>query len=153
MECDESGYIEHVCDELSIGTTFIKPQIADLTYYLNIVNQFADFSFYPNSYVTDWTKRKAKEQGIDVLLTGFGGDETQSGVYASNLQIVPQSIFSFIHQLVHPLWQRTPISLKQFPKTIVGSWKKIPKWIDEDFAKHISLEERVKYCRCCTEIC
>jgi len=158
--CDESAYIHDVGQMWGVPSHTVRPPLQDRAYFADCAQQSQDFPGYPNGTMGNSLRVAARARGIRVLLTGGGGDEWLTGSlqHAADLlrkfrmrsmlhRIGSDSGLSRLLDLTHaalafglqplmpPTWQRAIRRMR--------GRDGIPPWIDESFARRISLADRL----------
>jgi asparagine synthase (glutamine-hydrolysing) len=112
-KCDESKYAKQVAKYLNLE---LKTEILSKSNYLEYVDYCIEVEelplSHPNSVGIYLISKKAKEDGIKVLLTGEGADELFGGYHRykayqkklmfNRLPILPKIIKKFSNLLIHP---------------------------------------------------
>lgn len=160
LPCDEGGYIEDVLRMWGVKSHAVRVPAADAACYAEQARRYHDFPDYPNGAVADPLKALAREQGVRVLLTGFGGDEWLSGhVYHTADLLRRFRVLGAIRQtrldsrvdgIVLPalpvlrlgLWPLLPDAARLRIRRALGR-ARAPGWIDGGFARRIRLTERL----------
>lgn len=81
---DERDYAQAVVDENPVDPFFVYPNTGDFENIIKRIIWYQDEPFSNLNMISQWfIYRKAKQQGIKVLLNGQGADETLTGYYES----------------------------------------------------------------------
>lgn len=81
---DERDYAQAVVDVNPVDPFFVYPHTADFENIIKRIIWYQDEPFSNLNMISQWfIYRKAKQQGIKVLLNGQGADETLTGYYES----------------------------------------------------------------------
>ncbi len=163
LGCDESPWIRTVVDGRDLVSHLLPAQQQGSTWYAEQARTHLDFPGYPDDGSTLALLGAAKEQGIRVVLTGYGGDEWFSGSrwhYADLLRklrlgdllrragsdealaAVPGSRRSAI--IKYGLWPLAPVKLREAARAMMGR-SAVPAWVDSAFARRIDLEGRIRH--------
>ncbi len=158
---DESGYIRNVAEYYGIKTNLFEPLAPDRLDLAESVRKHRDFPEYPNSSCGTELRRVAAANGCRVILTGEGGDEwlsaspyhladllrrgrlapllrELSGAPDPEVNIGPARIF--VTDALLPL---LPPLVNKLRRKLTGRARSYPDWIAPDFARRISLEDRL----------
>lgn len=112
-KCDESKYAKQVAQSLKLE---LKTEILSKSNYLEYIDYCIDVEelplSHPNSVGIYLISKKAKEDGVKVLLTGEGADELFGGYHRykayqkklmfNRLPILPKIVKKFSNLLIHP---------------------------------------------------
>ncbi len=163
LACDESPWSRRVVEGRDLVAHMLpaEPPLGG-AWYADQARRHLDFPGYPDDGSTRALLGAARERGIDVVLTGYGGDEWLSGSrwhYADllgrlklsdllrragcdeALAAVPGSRGASI--LKYGLWPLLPLRLRRRLRAFLGR-RVVPGWIDADFARRIDLEGRLR---------
>jgi asparagine synthase (glutamine-hydrolysing) len=164
--CDESNYIRDVVRMWNLKSNEIEPKPRSIPWYVDQVRRYQDHPEYPNGTISDQVKVAAREKGIRVLLTGFGGDECLTGSYYHYADLLRHlKLFSLIKQAsddkrvagiyfpATPVWRfglrpllvsLIPAEFKKTIRHILGRQPQAPPWLNSQFAQKINLNERLQ---------
>lgn len=166
LACDETSYIREVASHSGVRANLLEstpPSEIDL---FDQVRLYRDFPEYPNSTCMLGLRSMAHERGCRILLTGMGGDEWLSGCFIDNADRLRRGkLLSLIRQIridaqqspirmgkrVTPLrillataiLPLLPRAMQRIAHRMAGHKQSFPDWINPDFARRISLEERL----------
>jgi asparagine synthase (glutamine-hydrolysing) len=112
-KCDESKYAKQVAQHLNLE---LKTEVLSKSNYLEYIDYCIEMEelplSHPNSVGIYLISKKAKEDGIKVLLTGEGADELFGGYHRykayqkklmfNRLPILPTIVKKFSNLLIHP---------------------------------------------------
>src|SRR3972149_2874746 len=79
LDCDENSYIRDVLSMWGRKGNTVPPEEPDGLRSVGQVKRYLDIPDYPNGSLCDPLKSLARDKGVRVLLTGFGGDEWFTG--------------------------------------------------------------------------
>ncbi len=116
----------------------------------------------PNSSlaaVTDWLRIRARERGIRVILTGFGGDEWlgpspfayadllrqgRLGALAHRLRgdSVDEWFMGWPAAIKYVLWPNVPAAMQGVVRRVLRRGR-TPEWINQEFGARVGLRERL----------
>ncbi|MEK7469154.1 MAG: asparagine synthase-related protein [Planctomycetota bacterium] len=129
--CDERAYIDEVVSMWGLQANFEEAAAADPGIYAASAARTLDFPGYPNSAVALPIRPLARKRGFRAVLTGIGSDEwlmgpgpRRGGVLRAALRAV----------LPHPAFETVA--------KVMGK-RKAPAWISAEFARRISLVDRI----------
>ncbi len=164
LDCDESPYIRTMTSDLGLQSVEIQ---AERRWYLAA----GDSAFSPSlesPFLPVWEgcyeelTDRLRERGIDILLTGHGGDELLCGsprVYADRLRrrdgSAGRELAQHARRVKLPLsrafygWMLRPLlppTLDRFLRRLAGrsDGGSLPAWIAPDFARRTNLEQRLE---------
>jgi asparagine synthase (glutamine-hydrolysing) len=166
LDCDETPYIKEVAGHSGVHSNLLISTPPSEIDYIDQVRRYRDFPEYPISTCMLGLWRMARERGSRILLTGMGGDEWLSGCFIDTADLLLRGkLLSLIRQVridalqspirigkkisalhflladgILPLLPRT---MQQMVHRMAGHKQSFPDWINPDFARRISLEERV----------
>lgn len=158
---DETRYVEAAVGAARVRSHLFESRQDGLASYAAQARTYRDLPQYPNGAMTDGIKVLARERGVRILLTGFGGDEWLTGSLYHTADLLRRLRFvKALRQLyadvrlprrftlakcarlaVAPL---LPPALRRAIRRILGRTETLPRWIDPDFAKRISLRDRLR---------
>jgi len=162
---DERAYIFDVVAMLSLTANYIEPIALDLPALAASVCRFKEFPEYPNGAIWHAVWRRARSQGVRVLLSGTGSDEWMSGspwYYADLLlsgawrklwlRVKSDSLAYYgregpavwLGQLARrAVWPLLPLSVRKAIRRMRGQ-NAIPSFIQAPFARRNGLWDRVQ---------
>lgn len=161
LACDETGYAGEVVTLHALASNTAPAFHYDLDWWQEHTRRFGDFPEYPTCVMSDSLKRIARDHGIRVMLTGYGGDNwlTGSPYYYADLlrglrlapfarqvnwdyraELIARPVFSVLN---YGVWPLLPEGVRRTAK-LVWSPKRIPEWLDPDFAGRIGLRDRLR---------
>jgi asparagine synthase (glutamine-hydrolysing) len=158
---DESGYIREVAEHYGIQTNLFEPLAPDRIDLAKAVSKHRDLPEYPSTSCGTELRRRAAADGCRVILTGEGGDEWLSasrchladllrrgrlapllrelrGAADPEFNLGPARIF--VADALLPLLPRW---INRLRRKLTGRARSYPDWIEPDFARRISLENRL----------
>ncbi|MCB0173568.1 MAG: asparagine synthase (glutamine-hydrolyzing) [Anaerolineae bacterium] len=163
LECDESDYINDVVEMWNLKSNAVCEQPVEASWYIEQTYRYKDFTGYPNGSQSNTLRALAREKGVPVLLTGYGGDEWLTGSsyhyadYLRGLRVGP--FFRQVHTdfseyginhtsrrvLTYGLRPLVPQGMRQIIKRAIGyQADSVPPWIVPHFAAKIQLTKRLK---------
>lgn len=158
---DESGYIREVAKQYGIQSNLFEPLAPDRIDLAESVRKHHDLPEYPSTACGMELRRAAAANGCRVILTGEGGDEWISaspyrladllrrGRLAPLLRELRGSVdpeFNiglariFVADALLPLFPRW---IDKLIRKLAGRTRSYPDWIEPDFARRISLADRL----------
>jgi asparagine synthase (glutamine-hydrolysing) len=166
LACDETAYIREVADHTGVRANLLESTPSSEIDYVEQIREHRDFPEYPNSACMLGLRRLAYDRHCRIMLTGSGGDEWLSGCSIDNADLLRRGkLLSLIRQVrmdalqspirigkkisslhillangVMPLLPRT---MQTMAHRMAGHKQSFPDWINPDFARRISLEERL----------
>ena len=166
LACDETPYIREVADHSGVRANLLESTPPNEIDLIDQVRLYRDFPEYPNSTCMLGLRSMAHERGCRIMLTGMGGDEWLSGCFIDNADRLRRGkLLSLIRQIridaqqspirmgksVTPLrillataiMPLLPRVMQRIAHRMAGHKQSFPDWINPDFARRISLEERL----------
>lgn len=161
LPCDETTYIQQVNEKLHFHGQCFAPKQYPILFYANQASHYSDFPDYPNGAMCHGLRELASANGVDVLLTGLGGDEWLMGSYYHYADLIKRLRFTELWSEVRgradaagrapsirpvirfgvlpliPGLMRRPLE-----QQIRG--KLVPNWICPVFAARTCLEDRLR---------
>jgi asparagine synthase (glutamine-hydrolysing) len=140
--CDETTYSDAVVQAWRLNATRIDAAPTSREDVLAEARRYLDLPAYPNGLMMDALRKRAKATGVDVLLTGCGGDDFFSGSVTTPMSLLRRGrAVSAVRALVSPwLSDRARRALKP----IVGARPVQRPWIRSEFARSVGLEDRLR---------
>jgi asparagine synthase (glutamine-hydrolysing) len=140
--CDETTYSDAVVHAWRLSATKIDAVSTSREAVLAEASRYLDLPAYPNGLIMDALRRRAKATGVDVLLSGCGGDDFFSGGVATPMSLLRRGHpVSAGRVLVSPwLSDRARRALKP----IFGAPPAQRPWIRAEFARAVGLEDRLR---------
>ncbi|HET8575894.1 MAG TPA: asparagine synthase C-terminal domain-containing protein, partial [Methylomirabilota bacterium] len=159
--CDESGYANQVVALHALRSHTAPPSEPAPGWWRLQASRMRDVPEYPTCIMSDSLKCLARDRGVRVLLTGYGGDDWLGGSpyhYADLLRrfglgafvrqvrsdhvagFIERRLFSALHYGVWPLlppWARRAVKL-------IRSRAPGPDWLDPGFAARTGLRDRLR---------
>ena len=77
--CDESRHIDTVANSLNLKVHRVAPELASYGDYARQTRESCNWTPHPHRAMLSDLARRAKADGIDTLVTGFGSDELFNG--------------------------------------------------------------------------
>jgi asparagine synthase (glutamine-hydrolysing) len=140
--CDETPYIQTVVDKwlLPRTRTDVVPPSRDALQ--READRYLDLPIYPNSLVAGPLREHAAAHGLDVLLTGCGGDEFFAGNPVFPFDLVRAGrVLAGARALVRPYLSD---GARRLLKPIFGARPVERPWIRPEFAARVGLDERCR---------
>ena len=165
LACDETVYIREMVERWNLRANNIPLHEPPLDRLRKQTSFYKDICDYPNGTQLDPIRVLAKEKGIRVLLTGFGGDERLSGslYYFSDFvrrgkflrlfqemreQNIPPASVRGLSALVHyalvPLLPNFVRRMTSSARQAIGRRPETLSWIRREFARRINLADRLR---------
>ncbi len=140
--CDETTYIQAVVDKWQLPSTRRDVVVPSRDAFEREAERYLDLPIYPNSIVAGPLRAVAAGIGVDLLLTGCGGDEFFAGnpVYPFDL-IGEGRLIAGARALVRPYLTD---NARHFLKPIFGARPVERRWIRPEFAARVDLDERCR---------
>ena len=158
--CDESAYVDAVASAhgLALEKETVRP--VPRAVFVERIRRSRDVPPEPNGAILDPLRRKAKDRGVDVVLTGYGGDDCFTGspshtadllrdgrLVAAALQWtrdggLPGRGYRYAQLARTAVAPLLPAALKTALRPIAGSPPPRYEWIREEFAERVALSDR-----------
>jgi asparagine synthase (glutamine-hydrolysing) len=162
---DERAYIHETVAMLGLEANYFDPFLLDLPAATASIIRFKEFTEYPNGAIWHSVWKKARTQGVRVLLSGTGSDEWMGGspwffadlllagdwrrlwrrvqsdcrLYGGAGGLVPSLKF-LMHRAIWPL---LPLELRKAIRRMRGT-SGLPSFIRTPFARRYHLWDRVQ---------
>jgi asparagine synthase (glutamine-hydrolysing) len=159
---DERAYIDDVVAMWGLSANFVTPSPGRARALPERAALHKDLAGYPNGIVYDELKSLIAKKGFRVCLTGFGGDQWFTGsprYYADlirelklrelwedlriNWRFGEPDASRLQNLLRYGLWPLLPSIVQRGVKRASGIGE-IPRWLKPEFARRISLVERIR---------
>jgi asparagine synthase (glutamine-hydrolysing) len=165
LACDETVYIREMVERWNLRANYIPLKESPLDRLREQTSFYKDICDYPNGTHIDPIRLLAKEKGMRVLLTGFGGDERLSGslYYFSDFvrrgnflrlfeemrkqNITPASargLSALFHYALVPLLPDVTRRMTRSLRRVIGQCPETFSWIRREFARRINLADRLR---------
>lgn len=160
-DCDESDFIQSVAAKSGIPAIRLPPESVEQDRYRDQVSRYLDYPDYPNGTMSDPVERLAQERGINVVLTGLGGDEwfQRTDLYLADL--LRKGRLLSAARWVRSLPEESMFPFRQSPWFVDGvsplvpegvkdllrrgrSIDSCPAWINPEFASRNNLLDRLR---------
>lgn len=159
--CDESPYIDAVVDRWSLPSMRLRAAAPPRARIEEEVARYRDLPAYPNGSSLDPLRASAAAD-LDVVLTGYGGDEWFTGSPLSAADLIREGRVVaaarqmwddgtrrgggrargvLLRQVAAPL---VPETLKPLARAIAGAAPPAVDWIAPAFAARVGLHERLR---------
>ncbi len=160
LQCDERPHIEATARHFGATAHLHDATVLEQFSYLDYARQRLDFPGYPNGVMLAPIRQQFAQQGIRVTLTGLGGDdwfETTGYAFADAVVAANPLLFAQVFA-TQATWMGLRHTLGRAPKVAIEPWMPpwleralrlalarplVPSWMDPDFARRISLEDRI----------
>jgi asparagine synthase (glutamine-hydrolysing) len=140
--CDETAYVETVVDKWQLPWTRRDVVLPSRDALEREAERYLDLPMYPNSLVAAPLRAEAAALGLDVLLTGCGGDEFFAGSPMYPLDLVREGhVFAGARALVRPYLSA---GARRLLKPIFGARPTQRPWLRAEFAARVDLGERCR---------
>ena len=157
LSMDETPYIDAVVQKWRLPSVRLAARAATLEEMTQQIRQYDEVPTYPHGAVLDPLRRRAAPE-VDVLLTGYGGDDwfTGSVLHTADLlregRIVaaavqyrhdtrPGAHARLLRAVMAPL---LPPSARAMLRPLVGTRPPSYPWIRPEFAARVGLHERLR---------
>jgi asparagine synthase (glutamine-hydrolysing) len=138
--CDESAFIDAVVEKWRLPAAradVVIPAVGELR---EDVNRYLDLSISPGS-TADVLRRQAAAMGVDVLLTGCGGDDYFSGSPLALAAMLRRGqVIRAARAAVNPLLSDRA---RRVLRPMFGARPPKRPWIRPEFRTRVSLDERL----------
>jgi asparagine synthase (glutamine-hydrolysing) len=138
--CDESTFIDAVVERWQLPATradVVLPAIGELR---EDVDRYLDLSISPGS-TANLLRRRATAMGVDVLLTGCGGDDYFSGSPLGLAAMLGRGhVIRAARAAVNPLLSDRA---RRVLRPVFGARSPNRTWIRPEFHKRVNLDERL----------
>jgi asparagine synthase (glutamine-hydrolysing) len=138
--CDESSYVDAVVEKWRLPLTRFDVALPSRAALEQEAARYLDLPFYPNSLVADPLRERAAGLGLQVILTGCGGDELFAGnpVYPVDL-LREGRVIAGARALIRPLLSERA---RRLLKPVFGARGMRFPWIRPEFAERTGLADR-----------
>jgi asparagine synthase (glutamine-hydrolysing) len=138
--CDESTFIDAVVDRWRLQAMRADVTLLPIDELRREVDRYLDLSISPGS-TANVLRRQAAETGVDVLLTGCGGDDYFSGSPLDLAAMLRRGqVLQATRAAVNPLLSDRA---RRVLRPIFGARPPNRPWIRPDFHKRVGLAERL----------
>ncbi|HET7221133.1 MAG TPA: asparagine synthase-related protein [Vicinamibacterales bacterium] len=139
--CDERQFIDAVVDAWRLPSTRAAVALTSAAVLEQQAERYLDFPM-PPAVTADVLRRAAAACGMDVMLTGFGGDDYFSGSPRHLLELVRGChLIRFTRALVNP-WLSDRARRRLRP--LFGARPAAHPWIRPELARRAHLDERLR---------
>jgi asparagine synthase (glutamine-hydrolysing) len=140
--CDETPYIQAVVEKWQLPWTRRDVVLPSKHTLECDAERYLDLPIYPNSLVAGPLRAHASALGLDVLLTGCGGDEFFAGNPQYPFDLVREGrVFAGARALVRPYLSD---GARRVLKPIFGARRAQRPWLRAEFAARVNLDERCR---------
>lgn len=161
LACDESSYIRQVNERWKLASHQFEPREYSVSFYADQARRYADFPDYPNGAMCHGLRYLARAEGVEVLLTGLGGDEWLMGSHYHYADLMRRfrlgELWSeaqgraaaagrqpSIRQIARfGMWPLLPGAIRRPVEARIHGGL-VPDWIDRGFARRTCLEDRLR---------
>ena len=161
LACDESGHAHEVVKLHALKSNTAPASRYGLDWWLEHARRFSDFPEYPTCAMSDSLKRVARDHGVRVMLTGYGGDDWLTGSTYHYADLLSRfKIAAFARQVMwdhragaierrlfsglnYGLWPLLPQTARSLAK-LVWSPRPALQGIDPAFAARTGLRDRLR---------
>ena len=139
--CDESRFIEAVVEKWRLPATRADVVLPTIDELHEDIDRYLDLNITPGS-TGNVLRRRAAAMGVDILLTGFGGDDYFSGsslglpAMLSRGQVI-RAARAAVNTLLNDRARR-------LLRPVFGARRPARAWIRPEFRRRVNLDERVR---------
>lgn len=140
--CDETSFSRAVIEKWSLQSTMREPVTPERSVFTDAAARYLDVPPYPNSVAADALRASAVAGGVDVLLTGAGGDDFLAGIGRSPTVLLRRGrLLTWSRAMIGP---RLPVRARDALRPLLGARPPRREWIRADFAARTGLDDRLR---------